>query len=60
MDMWQVLEWGAWIVSALLFGWMAIDAWKVGREYSEGMLLSSREGVDELDLFGEGKKKGGH
>lgn len=54
MVFWQVMEWAAWILSAVLAGWMVLDAIKVGREYSEGVLLSSREGVD--DLFGEGKK----
>jgi hypothetical protein len=46
--MWDVLEWAAWIASALLFGWMIWDAYKVGQNYSEELLLSSREGVDEL------------
>ncbi|MBX6320336.1 MAG: hypothetical protein IRY94_00755 [Rhodospirillaceae bacterium] len=46
--MWDVLEWAAWVVSALLFGWMVHDAYAVGREYSEDILLSSREGLDEL------------
>lgn len=46
--MWTILEWAAWIVSALLFGWMVLDAFSVGRDYGEDMLLSSREGVDEL------------
>ena len=46
--MWTVLEWAAWIVSGLLFGWMVFDAYVVGRDHSEDVLLSSREGVDEL------------
>jgi hypothetical protein len=57
MGFWQILEWGAWIVSALLFLWMLYDAFfVVGRNYSEATLLSSREGVD--DLFGDGASKG--
>lgn len=52
MDFWGIAEWAAWIVSALLFLWMLVDAYRVGREYDESMLLSSREGVD--DLFGDG------
>ena len=58
MGLWQILEWAAWIISAALLGWMFIDFLKVGREYSEATLLSSREGMDELELFGESKKKG--
>jgi hypothetical protein len=54
MDIWQVLEWAAWIVSALLLAWMLFDFVKTDRTYSEAQLLSSREGVD--DLFGEAKK----
>jgi len=46
--MWDVLEWVAWAISAAIFLWMLHDAWRVDREYSEDVLLSSREGVDEL------------
>jgi hypothetical protein len=46
--MWTTLEWIAWAVSALIFAWMVYDGWKVGNSYSEDVLLSSREGVDEL------------
>lgn len=46
--MWDALEWLAWIASAAIFIWMIYDAWRVGRNYSEDVLLSSREGVDEL------------
>ena len=46
--MWDVLEWIAWIVSAIIFVWMVYDGWRVGQNNSEDVLLSSREGVDEL------------
>ncbi len=46
--MWNTLEWIAWAASALIFLWMVYDGWKVGRDTSEDVLLSSREGVDEL------------
>jgi hypothetical protein len=45
---WDALEWVAWIASAAIFLWMLFDAWRVGRDFSEAVLLSSREGVDEL------------
>lgn len=51
MDFWDVLTYGAWGLSALLLFWMVADAIKVNRDYDESVLLSSREGVD--DLFGE-------
>jgi hypothetical protein len=35
---------------------MVVDAWRVGQQYSEETLLSSREGVD--DLFGGDHKQG--
>jgi hypothetical protein len=56
MNAWQIAEWAAWIVSALLLIWMVADAYKVGRQFSEETLLSSREGVD--DLFGGDHKQG--
>jgi len=51
MGIWDLAEWGAWIVSAALFLWMVVDMISVNRNYSEDVLLSSREGVD--DLFAE-------
>jgi hypothetical protein len=46
--MWDMLGWAAWIISALIFGWIIFDFFKVNAKYSEEILLSSREGVDEL------------
>ncbi|HWA45130.1 MAG TPA: hypothetical protein VHA10_18055 [Hypericibacter adhaerens] len=54
MDVWQIVEWAAWILSAALCGWMLLDFVKTDRSYSEEQLLSSREGVD--DLFGDARK----
>jgi len=51
MGIWDLAQWGAWIVSAALFLWMVVDMISVNRSYSEDILLSSREGVD--DLFSE-------
>lgn len=56
MNVWNILEWIAWILSAIMLIWMVADAWRVGRQFSEAQLLSSREGVD--DLFGDQQKKG--
>jgi len=55
--MWDALEWAAWIVSAILFGWMAYDAFVVGRDYNEDLLLSSREGLDELFAEKKGSER---
>jgi len=46
--MWNSLEWIAWAISAVIFIWMVYDGWRVGQTNSEDVLLSSREGVDEL------------
>ena len=54
MNIWQMLEWAAWIISGLMLAWMVIDAWRVGQQHSEEMLMSSREGAD--DLFSEEKR----
>jgi len=56
MNVWSVLEWIAWALSALMLLWMVIDALKVGWQFSEETLLSSKEGVD--DLFGGDHKQG--
>lgn len=46
--MWQFLEYAAWGASAVLLLLMLSDALRVNREFDEDMLLSSKEGVDEL------------
>jgi len=56
--MWQSLGWIAWVVSALLILWMVWDFFRVNREYDEDILLSSREGVDEL--FADSSKPRGN
>lgn len=48
MDFWDILSYAAWAASALLLLWMVMDAVRVNREYDEDLLLSSREGSDEL------------
>jgi hypothetical protein len=44
-DSWGWIAWGA---SALIFGYILIDFFIVNAGNSESLLLSSREGVDEL------------
>lgn len=53
MDFWDIFEIFAWAVSAILFLWMIADAVRVNREFSEDLLLSSREGIDELLEHGD-------
>jgi hypothetical protein len=56
MNIWSILEWIAWALSALILIWMVVDAYRVGRQFSEETLLSSKEGVDEL--FAAEQKRG--
>jgi hypothetical protein len=46
MDFWNLMEYAAWTISALLVGSMLIDARRIGRTYSDDVLLSSREGEE--------------
>lgn len=46
--MWDMLGWVAWAISALIFLWLLWDFFAINSKYSEDLLLSSREGVDEL------------
>ena len=48
MDPWKLSVWVAWIASAGIFLWMIVDFIRVNLKYSETVLTSSREGVDEL------------
>ncbi len=48
MIWWDILSYAAWIVSGLLLMWILVDAISVSREFDEDLLVSSREGADEL------------
>jgi hypothetical protein len=43
MSFWNILSVAAWGISVLLILWIIADAFRVGREYGEDFLLSSRE-----------------
>jgi hypothetical protein len=55
--MWNILGPAAWVISAVLILWMVWDFFRVNTGYTEDVLLSSREGVDEL-FADSGKTKG--
>lgn len=46
--MWAISGWVAWVLSAVIFIWLVWDFFRVNTTYKEDVLLSSREGVDEL------------
>jgi hypothetical protein len=48
MDIWDILAYGAWTISAALLLYILVDTFMVGARFSEDLLLSSREGEDEL------------
>jgi hypothetical protein len=45
---WDLVQGAAWLVSIALLAWMVWDAIRTSRKYSEDVLTSSQEGVDEL------------
>ena len=51
--MWDFLATAAWIVSGAIFGWMIWDFFAVNSKYGENVLVSSREGLDELLASGD-------
>jgi hypothetical protein len=59
MHYFQLLEYGAWGLSALLGLWMLTDLIRTDRTYSEEMLTSSQEGEIEDELIVD-LHQGGH
>ena len=47
---WDVIQAAAWLVSISLLAWMVWDAIRVSQQFSEDVLTSSEEGVDELAM----------
>lgn len=54
MSSFEMLEYGAWGLSALFGLWMLFDMIRTNRAYSEDVLTSSREGEIE-DKMGGGR-----
>lgn len=48
MNYWDLLSYIAWIIAAWLLFWILVDAISVSRRFDEELLMSSREGADEL------------
>lgn len=53
---WDLIQAAAWLVSIALLVWMVWDAIRVGQQYSEDVLTSSEEGVDELAMQQNNRK----
>lgn len=48
MDLWNILEYAAWALSALFALLMLVDLARVDSTYSDDVLTSSREGEIEV------------
>ena len=60
MTMFELLEYAAWLLSALLGIWMLVDMIRTDRSYSEDLLTSSKEGEIEDAPGVEPPPKRGH
>ncbi len=60
LNMFQILEYAAWGISALLGLWMLVDLILTNRAYSEELLTSSKEGEIEDSLVIDPPHQGGH
>jgi hypothetical protein len=60
MNNFQLLEYAAWAISAVLGLWMLIDLIRTDRSYSEELLTSSQEGEIEDALVIDPTHQGGH
>ncbi len=60
MNSFQLLEYAAWALSAILGLWMLIDMIKINRSYDEELLTSSREGEIDETLVIDPPHQGGH
>ncbi len=47
MSFWTLFENGAWVLAALVAGWMLYDAYRVGRDYDEEFLVHTMEDLGE-------------
>lgn len=60
MNNFQLLEYAAWALSAILGLWMLFDMIKTNRSYNEDLLTSSREGEIDETLVIDPTHQGGH
>ncbi len=60
MNSFQLLEYAAWALSAILGLWMLFDMIKTNRTYDEDLLTSSKEGEIDDTLVIDPTHQGGH
>jgi hypothetical protein len=49
MTVWNLLEWAAWLLSALVAAWLLYDAVTTSRRYSEEFLTHTVEDLGDFD-----------
>lgn len=52
MTIWNLLEWLAWALSALIAAWLVYDAAATSRRYSEEFLTHTIEDLGDADFGG--------
>lgn len=60
MNSFQLLEYAAWALSAIIGLWMLFDMIKTNRSYDEDLLTSSKEGEIDETLVIDPPHQGGH
>ncbi len=60
MNNFQLIEYAAWAISAILGLWMLIDMIITNRSYDEDLLTSSKEGEIDDALVVDPTHQGGH
>jgi hypothetical protein len=60
MNSFQILEYAAWAISAVLGLYMLFDMIRIDRTYDEELLTSSREGEIDDTLVIDPPHQGGH
>lgn len=60
LNAFELLEYAAWGISALLGLWMLFDLIRTNRAYSEDLLISSKEGEIDEALVIDPPHQGGH
>lgn len=57
MTIWELTEYAAWVVSALIAVYLIADAVRVSREYDEDFLVHTMEDLGEMTTDDEGHIK---
>ena len=59
MTVWDLLQYAAWALSALVAGWLVRDAYRIGRDYDEEFLVNTIEDLGEESEWQESSEGSG-